>query len=346
MNFSKTIINWYLENKRDLPWRNTTDAYRIWLSEIMLQQTRVNQGLPYYLKFINAFPTVYELAKASQDKVLKLWQGLGYYSRARNLHFTAKEIVEKYNGKFPNTYDELLQLKGVGSYTAAAISSISFNKANAVVDGNVFRLLSRVYGIYTPVDTGAGKREFDLLANRLLDKDNPAAFNQSMMDLGAVVCKPKQPDCHKCPLNVNCFAHTNNATIQLPVKSKTKTVKKRYFNYLIYYADSRQIALHKRTKNDIWRGLYEFPVIESSGKMTKKSLLADKDKLNGHFKAIKDFVLLNKEPVIHKLTHQHIYASFWIDSKLKKNISNLDFSPIKEKPVSVLTAGFVKSLIG
>lgn len=343
MDFSKLLIDWYLQNKRNLPWRNTKDPYRIWLSEIMLQQTRVNQGLPYYLKFIDVFPTVYDLAAAEQEKVLKLWQGLGYYSRARNMHSTANEIVDRYNGAFPDTYKELLTLKGVGPYTAAAIASICFNRPTAVVDGNVYRLLSRFFGIYTPMDTGEGKKEFSLLADKLIDKNNPATFNQAVMELGAVICKPKQPDCRNCPVSDNCFAYAENEMAHLPVKAKSKKVKKRYFNYFIHSADGNEIVLQERTEKDIWHGLYEFPLIETPSRMTKKSILAQKKGLNGRSEHLRDVVLLNDPPIIHKLTHQHIYASFWIDAHLKENIGMADFSPINEKPVSVLISNFVKN---
>lgn len=293
---------------------------------------------------MDAFPTVYDLAAAKQHKVLKLWQGLGYYSRARNLHFTAKEIVDKYNGEFPDTYKELLKLKGVGSYTAAAIASICFNRPTAVVDGNVYRLLSRFFGVYTPIDSGEGKKEYSLLANKLIDKTHPATFNQAIMEFGAVICKPKLPDCGNCPLADNCFAFAKNEIARLPVKAKSITVKKRYFNYFIYRADDKQIVLRERTENDIWKGLFEFPLIESPDRMTKRSFLDQKDSLNRHFKQIKDVVLLNRRPVVHKLTHQHIYASFWMDTKLQEHIVSADFEPVKEKPVSVLISNFVKNL--
>ncbi len=225
--FSKKIIAWYQQNKRELPWRNTKDPYLIWLSEIILQQTRVEQGMAYYLKFAKEFPSVKELAKAENEKVMKLWQGLGYYSRARNLHTTAKTITDNYKGKFPEQHEDILLLKGVGEYTAAAIVSFAFNKPHAVVDGNVYRLLSRVFGIETPIDTTLGKKEFNALANELLDKKNPALHNQAIMEFGAIQCKPVSPDCSVCPLNTMCFAYSKKSVSKLPVKAKKTKVRNR-----------------------------------------------------------------------------------------------------------------------
>ena len=232
-HFSEKIIAWYDQNKRDLPWRNTKDAYLIWLSEIILQQTRVDQGMDYYLKFAKEFPTVKHLAKADNEKVMKLWQGLGYYSRARNLHTTAKIISEKYHGKFPDEYSDILSLKGVGNYTAAAIASFAFNKPYAVVDGNVYRVLARVFGIESPIDSTQGKKEFETLATELLDRKKPASHNQAIMELGALQCKPVNPDCSICALNTMCFAYSKKRINELPVKAKKTKVRNRYFNYIV-----------------------------------------------------------------------------------------------------------------
>ena len=219
MQFSKTLINWYSANKRNLPWRETRDPYSIWLSEIILQQTQVKQGLPYFNSFLAEFPTIFDLAKVEESKVLKLWQGLGYYSRARNLHATAKYIANELQGEFPNNYKALLKLKGVGDYTASAISSICFNEVAAVVDGNVYRVLSRYYGITTPINSSKAIKEFKFLAQKLIDKERPAEFNQAIMEFGAIQCKPKNPNCSLCPLNSSCFALQKNIVAQLPVKN-------------------------------------------------------------------------------------------------------------------------------
>jgi A/G-specific adenine glycosylase len=220
MNFSEEIIKWYKKNKRDLPWRRTKNPYQIWLSEVILQQTRVDQGMDYYLRFTKEFLNIDELARAKEDKVLKLWQGLGYYSRARNLHATAKMVSRQYKGEFPSSHDEILKLKGVGEYTAAAIASFAFDQCYPVVDGNVFRVLSRVFAIETPIDSGLGKKEFYSLAKELIDPSQPALYNQAIMEFGAIQCKPKNPDCYNCPLKGMCLAHSKKMVERLPIKSK------------------------------------------------------------------------------------------------------------------------------
>jgi len=229
LNFPKTILSWYKKNKRDLPWRNTRDPYFIWLSEVILQQTRVEQGLSYYLRFVMAFPTVKKLASAKEEQVLKLWQGLGYYSRARNLHHAAKEIVKKHRGKFPDTYADIRALKGVGEYTAAAISSFAYNLPYATVDGNVFRLLSRYLGIKTPINTPKAKKEFTEAAQELMGNSSPHDFNQAMMEFGSRQCRPVNPDCENCPLNSSCVAFDKNLVKMLPVKNKSLKARPRYF---------------------------------------------------------------------------------------------------------------------
>ncbi|MCW8941497.1 MAG: A/G-specific adenine glycosylase, partial [Flavobacteriales bacterium] len=233
MEFSQKLISWYKNNKRDLPWRNTINPYKIWLSEIILQQTRVNQGLSYYYKFIEHYPSVKDLANASEQEVLKLWQGLGYYSRARNLHATARIITENYDGIFPVDYKKILSLKGVGEYTAAAITSFAYNQPYPVVDGNVFRVLARIYGVDTPIDTPEGKKTFNGLANKLIDKKQAATYNQAIMEFGALVCTPKNPECENCIFNNICAALINQQIELLPLKSKKIKQTNRYFNYLI-----------------------------------------------------------------------------------------------------------------
>lgn len=308
-HFSDKIITWYNKNKRDLPWRNTKDAYLIWLSEIILQQTRVDQGMSYYLKFAKEFPTVKHLAKADNEKVMKLWQGLGYYSRARNLHTTAQIVTQKYKGIFPNEYADIISLKGIGEYTAAAIASFAFNKAYAVVDGNVYRVLARVFGIKTPIDSSQGKKEFYQLANQLINKKNPAAHNQSIMELGAMQCKPVNPDCSVCVLNTMCYAYSKKRVAELPVKAKTTKVRNRYFNYVVLNHKGNT-AINKRGEKDIWTNLYDFPLIETTKEFKEEQFLqsADWKKFIGKTKYTVRSVSLSYK---HILSHQKIYARFW-----------------------------------
>lgn len=307
--FSDKIIAWYLDNKRDLPWRNTKNPYFIWLSEIILQQTRVEQGMAYYLAFSKAFPTIKHLANADNDKIMKMWQGLGYYSRARNLHSTAKTVATDYKGKFPDTFDEVLKLKGIGEYTAAAIVSFAYDKPHAVVDGNVYRVLARVFGIKTPIDSSKGKKEFLLLANKLLDKKNPATYNQAIMEFGAVQCKPLNPNCGNCVLQTMCFAYEKKQIELLPIKEKKTKVRNRYFNYIVL-KHKNTIALKKRTEKDIWINLFDFPLIETNTEISAEAFLKSKE-----WKAFigkQKFVVKNvSENFKHILSHQKINARFF-----------------------------------
>ncbi|WDO13477.1 A/G-specific adenine glycosylase [Flavobacterium sp. WW92] len=310
MNFSNLLIQWYLQNKRDLPWRNTVNPYHIWLSEIMLQQTRVAQGLPYFLSFTASFPTVFDLANADEEQVLKLWQGLGYYSRARNLHNTAKYVAFELDGIFPGNYKDLLQLKGVGEYTAAAIASFSYNEVVPVVDGNVFRVLSRYFDIETDIASSGAKKEFTELAAALIPKDKPALFNQAIMEFGALQCVPKNPDCEICVLNSGCLALQKHKVNQLPVKLKKTKVRNRYFNYLVFSDDNEQYVLRKRTEKGIWHNLYEFPLIETESEVDFdeiSKLISDKYGSKFEILSIKP---LNNESILHKLSHQHLYIRF------------------------------------
>jgi A/G-specific adenine glycosylase len=315
-HFSEKIVSWYNQHKRDLPWRNTKDAYLIWLSEIILQQTRVDQGMEYYKKFAKEFPTVKHLAKADSEKVMKLWQGLGYYSRARNLHTTAQIITDKFKGKFPSDFNDILSLKGIGDYTAAAIASFAFDKPHAVVDGNVYRVLARVFGIETPIDSTQGKKEFYALANKLIDKKNPAAHNQAVMELGAIQCKPVNPDCSVCVLNTMCFAYSKKRVAEFPVKDKKTKVRNRYFNYIVLNHKGT-IAINKRTAKDIWTNLYDFPLIETTEELKEEDFLKSKEWkifIGSSKYTVKSISLGYK----HILTHQKIYARFWeIDCKIK-----------------------------
>ncbi len=240
MNFTKILTHWYSDNKRSLPWRETKNAYHIWLSEIIMQQTQVKQGLPYYESFAKHFPTVFELANASEEQVLKLWQGLGYYSRARNLHATAKYIAQELDGRFPDTYSDLIKLKGIGDYTASAIASISFNKPEAVVDGNVYRVLSRYFGIETPINSTEGIKAFKALATSLIDHDHPGDYNQAVMEFGAMQCKPKNPYCIVCPLKDGCEALAHGKVDLLPVKLKKTKITKKYFNFLVLISKDKK----------------------------------------------------------------------------------------------------------
>ena len=264
MDFSNSLLLWYLQNKRDLPWRNTTNPYFIWLSEIMLQQTRVAQGLPYFLSFIEAFPSIFDLANADEEQVLKLWQGLGYYSRARNMHKTAQIVAFEFDGNFPDNYNDLLKLKGIGEYTAAAIASFAFNEVVPVVDGNVFRVLSRYFDIITDIATSGAKKEYAALAKELIPKDKPALFNQAIMEFGALQCMPKKPNCNICIFNNSCVALKKKKVAELPVKSKKTKVTYRYFNYVIFLDNDENTIITKRTQKGIWQNLYEFPVIETN----------------------------------------------------------------------------------
>jgi len=259
--FSSKIISWYRANPRELPWRGTTDPYKIWLSEIILQQTRVAQGLPYYYAFAEAYPSVQDLAAAPESDVLRLWQGLGYYSRARNLHSCAKYITNELGGKFPESYQELLKLKGVGSYTAAAIASFAFGEVKAVVDGNVFRVLARYFGIETDIASGKAKKEFEELANKLIPEGDPAEYNQAMMDFGARLCVPKNPACGECLLRNTCFAYQNSLVKVLPVKINKTKVKERNLHYFVIRCGDHWVW-KKRGSGDIWEGLHDFPVSE------------------------------------------------------------------------------------
>ena len=309
MNFSQTIIRWYNKNKRDLPWRHTKDPYKIWLSEIIMQQTRVQQGLPYYETFVKKFPTVHHLAKAKEDVIMKIWQGLGYYSRARNLHHSAKFISKNLKGVFPNEFPEIKKLKGIGDYTAAAIASFAFNKPHPVVDGNVFRVLSRYFGIKTPIDSTKGRQEFYKKAKVLLDKKNPGIFNQAIMEFGAMQCIPQNPDCEKCPLKKNCRALANNMVSSLPLKSKKHKIRIRYFNYLVIRKNEK-ILIRKRTENDIWKNLYDFPMIE-----TKKNV--SYSQIKKILEINPKYVILNTKYFKHILSHQIIFANFWELGKIK-----------------------------
>ncbi|MGC6285634.1 MAG: A/G-specific adenine glycosylase [Polaribacter sp.] len=342
MSFSSKLIDWYLQNKRDLPWRLTKDAYKIWLSEIMLQQTRVAQGLDYFKTFENHFPTVFDLAKADEQLVLKLWQGLGYYSRARNLHYTAKYIVEHHDGKFPSEFSEIKKLKGVGDYTASAIASIAFDKPHAVVDGNVYRVLSRVFGIDTPINSTEGIKEFKSLAQSLIDTNQPGTYNQAIMEFGAMQCKPKNPNCEDCPLQNMCIAFEKKQIDQLPVKLKKTKVRNRFFNYLVVLSSDGKTILNQRTQKGIWQNLYEFPLIETEDVSNEKEIIGTQKFKNYGFENF-ELSLYNEMPIVHKLSHQHLHTQFWILEIQNDRNSNINWEEIDNYPVPVLIANFLKS---
>ena len=311
MDFTNLLIEWYLQNKRDLPWRNTTNPYPIWLSEIILQQTRVAQGMPYFYAFLESFPTIKELAIADEQQVLKLWQGLGYYSRARNLHQTAQYIANELDGVFPNSYAGLIQLKGIGEYTAAAIASFAYNEPVPVVDGNVFRVVSRYFGIESDISTGKTKKEFTALAAELLSKEQPALFNQAIMEFGAMHCTPKNPDCENCIFNSSCVALQKGLVGQLPFKSKKIKIRKRYFNYIVLQDKKGNTKIQQRTDKGIWHNLYEFPLFETTqeeGFETIAPLIKNDTDFGDSVVSIQE---ANPISLIHKLSHQHLYIKFW-----------------------------------
>lgn len=303
--FSKELLEWYKINQRNHPWKQEHDPYKIWLSEIIMQQTRVEQGTPYYLKFVSQYPTVKHLAKAPLDEVLKLWEGLGYYSRARNLHQTAQVIVKNFDSQFPVNIKDILSLKGIGKYTASAIASFAYKQPYAVVDGNVSRVLSRFFGIFEPIDSLVGKKIIEDLAFKHLDKENPDLYNQAIMDFGAILCKPVNPLCEECPLSENCFAFNREKVKELPLKAGKIQKRKRKMDFLVIF-DEYKTIIQQRSHNDIWKDLYQFPEI-----MDSKTIKSDihtflkEENLNLINLEIKD----NYKQI---LTHQYIQADFYL----------------------------------
>ncbi|MGB5821803.1 MAG: A/G-specific adenine glycosylase [Saonia sp.] len=344
MSFSKKILLWYDQNKRDLPWRNTKDPYKIWLSEIMLQQTRVAQGTPYYLKFLENFPTVQDLAAADAEKVLKLWQGLGYYSRARNLHATAKMVTERYNGKFPHTYKELVKLKGVGDYTASAIASICFDEPEPVVDGNVYRVLARYFGIEIAINSTEGIKYFKQLAREVMDTSEVRDYNQGIMEFGAIQCAPKKPYCLHCPLKESCVALKENKINRLPLKLNKTKVRNRYFNYLVPLVNGSRSGyktiLQQRKGKGIWEGLFEFPLLETDMEIGIQEV---RQKLKGVLMLddVPQIYQYNDHKIVHKLSHQHLYTKFWIVKTATPLKEGIGLSELDKYPVPVLIADFI-----
>ena len=324
----ETLARWYETHKRELPWRSNPTSYYVWLSEIILQQTRVNQGFDYFLRFVERWPSLNDLAQATEEEVLKMWQGLGYYSRARNLHKCAQQVVELYGGEFPADFEKLKQLQGIGNYTAAAIASIAFNLPHAVVDGNVYRVLSRLYDINTPINTEQGAKLFAELAASLLDHEHPGQHNQAMMEFGALHCLPKNPDCSACPLQSQCLAFAHHSVNERPQKEKKVKIRTRYFNYLVIRTSDHKIYLHKREGKDIWKNLYDFPCIESDTPLSIDDIVN-----TDYFKCLtsnQDYVISRVSPTyVHKLTHQTINAIF-----VEIKISN--FLTISQKNIILL----------
>ena len=320
--FTARLTMWHAtENQRSLPWKNEKDPYKIWLSEIILQQTRAQQGLPYYLSFIAAFPTIKDMAATGDEQAFRLWQGLGYYNRCKNMLATARYISNELQGHFPSSYEGLLQLKGIGPYTAAAIASFAFGLPQAVVDGNVYRVLARYFGIDAPFDTTAGKKIFSALAQQLLDTKQSAAYNQAIMDLGATVCTPRNPPCDECPLQKKCIAYHRELIEVLPVRSKKQAVRKRYFNYILLKHNG-SLWIHKRTGNDIWQNLHEPYLIETNAPIDEKDLQHEAlfKNLNIHNSNV-----INSGQNTQRLTHQVIISTFFsIELRKKITINGLD----------------------
>lgn len=314
MNFNYLILSYFDKNKRDLPWRHTKDPFRIWLSEIILQQTRVDQGMKFYNNFIQEFDTIFDLANAEEQKVLKLWQGLGYYSRARNLHYTSKVISDELNGHFPTNFHDLKKLKGIGDYTAAAISSIVYNEAVPAVDGNMFRVFARYFNIEDDISSPKTKKIFWDLGLEIIDKKRPGDFNQAVMDLGATICTPKQPKCEICPLNESCEALRLNKVTELPVKLKKTKVSNRFLHFIIIENEST-IAFSKRTGNDVWKNLFTFPKIETETDLLDKGWILDQNLEN-------KLTFIDEEK--HVLSHQNLFIKYW-----KLNVSLNEITKMK-----------------
>lgn len=345
-DFASKLIQWYHHHQRDLPWRHTTDPYKIWLSEVILQQTRVAQGLPYYLRFVEKFPTVFDLAAAAQQDVLRQWQGLGYYSRARNMHHTAQQVVNEFGGMFPGTFEELLKLKGIGTYTAAAIASFAFGEAVPAVDGNVYRALSRIFGIKTDIASNSARKEFMKVASELMPAADAANFNQALIEFGAIQCQPVAPDCLLCPFSTMCYAYEQGMQALLPVKAKKTKVRDRFFNYIVVEDDGR-LAMSQRSAGDVWQGLFDFYLFEAPEEINDAGRLVAEAKLDDWIRngtldvAQKDYT--------HLLSHQRLHVRFW-HVKLKSiEIANLPprfsfytMTQIEDLPKPILINTFIK----
>ncbi len=332
--FTENLLKWNKEsNRRGMPWKFEKDPYKIWLSEIILQQTRVEQGTGYYNRFVKKYPYINKLAAADEREVFKLWEGLGYYSRCKNLIYTAKYISENYNGKFPEDYNDILKLKGIGPYTAAAISSFAYNQPYAVLDGNVMRILSRFFGISTPIDSNEGKKIFTELAQDLLDKNNSAAYNQAIMDFGATVCKPQLASCKNCLLSTKCTAYKTKSVELYPVKAKKINKKTRWFNYIIIsYKD--KIYVRKRSGGDIWQNLHDFYLMETTEKISIEELVRSEPFISVIGKQFR--LTHGSDYFKQQLTHQTIYGCFAL-IELKKSINLPGYEPVSRKSLKSLS---------
>ncbi len=324
--FAEILIEWYHKNSRDLPWRKTSDPYLIWLSEIILQQTRVDQGLAYFQKFENKYPSVFDLASASEEEVLRDWQGLGYYSRARNLHSTAKQVVESFDGVFPSSYKELIKLKGVGDYTASAIASFAFKEPVAVLDGNVFRVVSRYLGVKDDIADAKSRKVFKEALDHLFPEDEKLGydFNQGIMEFGALQCKPKSTDCEECVFIDSCFAFEHDVVASLPVKSKKVKVKNRFFTYLVI-EKGNQLVMNQRESKDIWAQMFDFPLIESSGHDVSMLEVLIREKIQSDCFNIKGV----QDPIKHILTHQHLFIQF-VKVEISETLKNFKWYNLNE----------------
>jgi len=355
IKFSTQLTNWYRNNARDLPWRNTRNPYQIWISEVILQQTRINQGLAYYLRFIDRFPTIDLLANADQQEILLLWQGLGYYSRARNMHEAAKQVLKIYDGVFPSTYDQIISLKGVGEYTAAAIASIAFGEPKVVVDGNVLRFLSRLNGYTQPINTSKGKTAIREMAESLLQKADPAIFNQALMEFGALYCVPRNPDCANCIFSDKCQAFALGIVNELPFKSKKVTVRKRFFNYLfLYYINENNeivFFIQRRGEGDIWHGLFDLPLIEDT-KCYDFDMLTASEYWNENIANHQPVISATYKDFMHQLTHQQLNTRFFTvkledynPQFIKEEWVGVTFENHKQYPTSRLIENYLNVII-
>lgn len=338
---TNNLLDWYSINKRDLPWRDNPEPYDVWLAEIVFQQTRIEQGMAYYNRLKSTFPNVYVLANAEEEEVLKVWEGLGYYSRARNLHHSAKMIVDDHDGNFPSSYEEIIALKGIGPYTAAAISSIAFGLAYPAIDGNVFRVASRLFNIDSPIDLPLTRKIIENELKKIIDHSNPGDFNQAMMELGSLICKPQNPKCEECPVVANCISYKLGTQNLLPVKKKKVSVKILYFNFLVFYSDDK-IIIEKRTTG-IWKNLYQFPLKEHNSIFNKKEVL---NHISG-FNNSKEILISESEMFKHILSHRNIYAKFWMikgaDIQIGKNQLFIDKSELEKYPIPKLIDRFLSS---
>jgi len=345
MFVSNEIVLWYKKNKRDLPWRHTKNSYIIWISEILLQQTRVKQAIGYFNRFVAQFPDVQMLADAKEEEVLKYWQGLGYYLRARNLHYSARYIVNELGGIFPQQYNDIIKLKGVGEYTAAAIASFAFDEKVSAIDGNVYRVLSRIFNISLAVNSGKGKKVFREIAETLIENQQPGEFNQAMIEFGALLCKPLNPLCSECPVLEVCLAYNNGVILERPVKNKSEVLKKRYFAYLFIKSGER-VLIKKRTQKDIWKGLYEFPLIETMSEIKTEELIFSEQWLNIIGKSFELIKVI--PPVLHRLSHQLLNVTFYIVklSEFQKQsfYEDILLSDLETYPVPKVIENFIAEL--